>query len=139
MTGCSWRSSRRLAERLGRVPIGWFSRRRTGELAKVVGDDVSAVHPFVAHAPSELVAAFVVPLVSLLYLFAVDWRLTLITLVPVVLAVALVPLMMTPARLRERRRSTRPWGASRTRWSSSCGASRWSRRSARASAPTGGS
>ncbi|MFD9903163.1 ABC transporter ATP-binding protein [Streptomyces sp. NPDC059063] len=94
---------RRLAARLGRVPIGWFSRRRTGELAKVVGDDVSAVHPFIAHTPGELVSAFVVPLVSLLYLFTVDWRLTLITLAPVVLAVALVPLMMTPARLREQR------------------------------------
>ncbi|PXY18534.1 ABC transporter ATP-binding protein [Prauserella flavalba] len=92
---------RALAARLGRVPIGWLARRRTGELAKVVGDDVSAVHPFIAHAPSELVAAFVVPLVSLVYLFTVDWRLTLITLIPVVLAVALVPLMMTPARLRE--------------------------------------
>ncbi|MFJ6671264.1 ABC transporter ATP-binding protein [Actinosynnema sp. NPDC091369] len=94
---------RALAARLGRVPIGWFSRRRTGELAKVVGEDVSAVHPLIAHAPGELVAAFVVPLVSLVYLVAVDWRLTLITLVPVVLAVALVPLMMTPARLREQR------------------------------------
>ncbi|MFD7660679.1 ABC transporter ATP-binding protein, partial [Actinosynnema sp. NPDC059797] len=92
---------RLLAARLGRVPIGWFSRRRTGELAKVVGEDVSAVHPFIAHTPGELVSAFVVPLVSLVYLFAVDWRLTLITLVPVALAVALVPLMMTPARLRE--------------------------------------
>ncbi|MBP2330706.1 ATP-binding cassette subfamily B protein [Kibdelosporangium banguiense] len=92
---------RRLAAQLGRVPIGWFSRRRTGELAKVVGDDVSAVHPFIAHAPSELVAAFVVPLVSLIYLFTVDWRLTLITLLPVVLAIALVPLMMTPVRLKE--------------------------------------
>ncbi|NNH73122.1 ABC transporter ATP-binding protein [Nocardia uniformis] len=92
---------RQLAARLGRVPIGWFSRRRTGELAKVVGEDVSAVHPFIAHAPGELVAAFVVPLVSLIYLFNVDWRLTLITLIPVLLAVALVPLMMTPTRLRE--------------------------------------
>ncbi|MFI7664485.1 ABC transporter ATP-binding protein [Nocardia sp. NPDC049526] len=92
---------RQLAARLGRVPIGWFSRRRTGELAKVVGEDVSAVHPFIAHAPGELVAAFVVPLVSLIYLFTIDWRLTLITLIPVVLAVALVPLMMTPTRLRE--------------------------------------
>ncbi|MFI7125069.1 ABC transporter ATP-binding protein [Nonomuraea sp. NPDC050153] len=92
---------RLLAARLGRVPIGWFARRRTGELAKVVGEDVSAVHPFIAHTPGELVAAFVVPLVSLVYLFTVDWRLTLITLAPVVLAVALVPLMMTPARLRE--------------------------------------
>ncbi|WP_068923367.1 ABC transporter ATP-binding protein [Planobispora rosea] len=92
---------RQLAARLGRVPIGWFSRRRTGELAKVVGQDVSAVHPFIAHAPGELVAAFVLPLLSLVYLFTVDWRLTLITLIPVVLAVAHVPLMMTPARLRE--------------------------------------
>ncbi|MET9344919.1 ABC transporter ATP-binding protein [Nonomuraea sp. NPDC003804] len=92
---------RQLAARLGRVPIGWFSRRRTGELAKVVGEDVSAVHPFIAHTPGELVAAFVVPLVSLIYLFAVDWRLTLITLIPVVMAMLLVPLLMLPARQRE--------------------------------------
>ncbi|QVQ54634.1 ABC transporter ATP-binding protein [Spiractinospora alimapuensis] len=92
---------RALAARLGRVPIGWLSRRRTGELAKVVGDDVQALHPFVAHSPGELVSAFVVPLVSLIYLFTVDWRLTLITMIPVVLAVALVPLMATPARQRE--------------------------------------
>ncbi|SCK41100.1 ATP-binding cassette, subfamily B [Streptomyces sp. WMMB 714] len=92
---------RQLAAQLGRVPIGWFSRRRTGELAKVVGEDVSAVHPFIAHTPGELVSAFVVPLASLIYLFTIDWRLTLITLIPVFLAVALVPLMMTPKRLRE--------------------------------------
>ncbi|WP_232663161.1 ABC transporter ATP-binding protein [Pseudonocardia sp. TRM90224] len=92
---------RQLAAQLGRVPLGWFSRRRTGELAKVVGEDVSAVHPFIAHAPGELVSAFVVPVVSLGYLLTVDWRLTLITLIPVVLAVAHVPLLMTPRRTRE--------------------------------------
>ncbi|WP_214403166.1 ABC transporter ATP-binding protein [Pseudonocardia lacus] len=91
----------RLAAHLGRVPIGWIARRRSGELAKLVGPDVSAVHPVIAHTPGELVSAFVVPLVSLAYLLAVDWRLTLVTLAPVVLAVALVPLMMTPTRLRE--------------------------------------
>ncbi|MFD5552650.1 ABC transporter ATP-binding protein [Streptomyces sp. NPDC127068] len=94
---------RQLAARLSRVPIGWFARRRTGELAKVVGEDVSAVHPLVAHAPGELVSAFVVPLVSLVYLFTIDWRLTLITLIPVVTAVALVPLLMLPARTREQK------------------------------------
>ncbi|MEU9860169.1 ABC transporter ATP-binding protein [Streptomyces sp. NPDC047971] len=92
---------RRLAARLGRVPFGWLSRRHGGELAKLVGDDVGAVHPFIAHTPGELASAFVVPLVSLVYLFTVDLRLTLVTLVPVLAAVALVPLMMTPARLRE--------------------------------------
>ncbi|QKG27036.1 ABC transporter ATP-binding protein [Actinomadura verrucosospora] len=91
---------RRLAARLGRVPLGWLSGRRTGELAKLAGEDVSAVHPFIAHTPGELISAFVVPLASLAYLFTVDWRLTLITLVPVLLAVALVPLMTTSSRVR---------------------------------------
>ncbi|MFI9172036.1 ABC transporter ATP-binding protein [Streptomyces lincolnensis] len=94
---------RQLAARLGRMPIGRLARRHSGELAKVVGEDVSAVHPVIAHTPGELVSAFVVPLVSLGYLFTVDWRLTLITLIPVLLAVALVPLMMTPTRLREQK------------------------------------
>ncbi|WP_420824813.1 ABC transporter ATP-binding protein [Streptomyces coryli] len=94
---------RQLAASLGRVPIGWLSRRRSGELAKLVGEDVSAVHPVIAHTPGEMVSAFVVPLISLVYLFTVDWRLTLVTLIPVLLAVALVPLMMTPTRLREQK------------------------------------
>ncbi|GAA3143559.1 ABC transporter ATP-binding protein [Nonomuraea salmonea] len=92
---------RRLAARLGRAPIGWLSRRSTGELAKVAGEDVSAVHPLIAHAPGELVAAFVVPAASLVYLLTIDWRLTLVTLIPVALALALVPLLMLPARARE--------------------------------------
>ena len=92
---------RQLADRLGRVPLGWFSRRRTGELAKVVGEDVSAVHPVIAHTPGELVSAFAVPVVSLIYLFTIDWRLTLVALVPVLLAIGFVPLMMTSARQRE--------------------------------------
>ncbi|MGW6915100.1 ABC transporter ATP-binding protein [Kitasatospora sp. NPDC054939] len=92
---------RRLAERLGRMPLGRLARHRSGELARLVGEDVGAVHPLIAHTPGELASAFVVPLASLVYLFTVDWRLTLITLAPVLAAVALVPLMMTPARLRE--------------------------------------
>ncbi|MDA2809204.1 ABC transporter ATP-binding protein [Nocardiopsis sp. RSe5-2] len=91
---------RALAARLGRAPVAALSRRRTGELAKVVGDGVSAVHPFIAHTPGELATSFAVPLVSLVYLFTVDWRLTLVTLAPVALAVALVPLLTTPARRR---------------------------------------
>ncbi|MEV0699915.1 hypothetical protein AB0I53_18675 [Saccharopolyspora sp. NPDC050389] len=37
-----------------------------------------------------IAGAVVVPLVSLIYLLTIDWRLTLITLAPVALAVALV-------------------------------------------------
>ena len=92
---------RALAARLSRVPLSWYTRRSTGELTKLVGEDVSAVHPAIAHSPGEIASAVVVPLVSLAYLLTVDWRLTLITLIPVGLALALVPLFMLPARQRE--------------------------------------
>lgn len=92
---------RRLAAKLSRVHLSWFAKQRTGDLVKTVGDDVSTVHPFIAHTPSELVSAFVVPVVAAVYLFTVNWQMALITLIPVVLAVLLVPLMMTPTRLRE--------------------------------------
>src|SRR5699024_10730632 len=57
----------------------------------------------IAHAPGQLVSAFVVPAVSAVYLFFVDWRMTLITLIPVAIAIALVPLMMTPSKLADQR------------------------------------
>ena len=59
-----------------------------------------AVHPFIAHTAGKLVSAFVVPLVSLVYFFTIDWRLALITLIPVV-AVALVPLTASSSTTRE--------------------------------------
>lgn len=92
---------RRLAQRLGEAPLGWIASRRTGELAKVVGDDVSAIHPLIAHTPGTVVSAIVVPTVSLVYLATIDWPLTLIALSPVAAALALLPLIMTPRRLRE--------------------------------------
>ncbi|MBB4135937.1 ABC transporter ATP-binding protein [Gordonia humi] len=92
---------RRLAMKLSRVQLGRLVERRTGDLTKAIGDDVSTVHPFIAHAPGELVSAFVVPIGVAVYLFTVDWRMTLITLIPVALAIVFVPAMMTPPRLRE--------------------------------------
>lgn len=92
---------RALAEKLGQTPLGWLAARRTGELAKVVGEDVAAIHTFIAHTPGALVTAIVVPVVSLAYLVTIDWQLTLITLIPVGMALSLLPLLMTPTRQRE--------------------------------------
>lgn len=80
---------RRLAERLGRVPLGWYDERNSGTVKKAVQDDVSAMHHLVAHSLLDLTSAIVVPVASLIYLFVVDWRMTLVTLIPVVIGLAL--------------------------------------------------
>lgn len=73
---------RRMVAVLGRLPLGWFGDRNSGRVKKAVTDDIAAMHHLVAHALLDLTAGVVVPLVSLAYLVTVDWRLTLVTLLP---------------------------------------------------------
>ncbi|WP_410873989.1 ABC transporter ATP-binding protein [Nocardia sp. A7] len=75
---------RLLASKLTRVPLGWFGERSSGEVKNYLRDDVEALHYLVAHARLEFVGALVVPLVTLGYLFTVDWRLTLVLLIPLI-------------------------------------------------------
>ena len=83
---------RRLAERLGRVPLGWFTERSAGAVKKALQDDVTALHHLVGHAYTNMVSAAVTPLVALGYMLWVDWRLTLAALLPVLLGMGLYAL-----------------------------------------------
>jgi ATP-binding cassette, subfamily B, bacterial IrtA/YbtP len=95
---------RLLAQRLGSVPLGWYSSRSSGEIKGVVQNDVDQLHHLIAHAPMEATSAVVVPVVALGYLAWVDWRLTLIALIPVLLGLLLRRLLMSEERQREGRK-----------------------------------
>ena len=80
---------RRMAERLGRVPLGWFTERSAGAVKKALQDDVTALHHLVGHAYTNMAAAIVTPVIALGYLIWVDWRLALAAAVPMTLGVVL--------------------------------------------------
>lgn len=90
-----------LAAKLTRVPLGWFTERSSAEVKAFLQDDVEALHYLVAHARLEFVGAVAVQLVALIYLFTVDWRITLILLIPLVLYSRALAAMMGPGH-RER-------------------------------------
>jgi ATP-binding cassette subfamily B protein len=79
---------RRMVDRLGRVPLGWFTDRGAGGIGKSVQHDVDTMHHLVAHALLNLTASALTPLVTLAYLFWVDWRMALILLIPIAIGVA---------------------------------------------------
>ncbi|ORT47785.1 hypothetical protein KBI5_17820, partial [Frankia sp. KB5] len=91
------RLRRALADRLGRVPLGWFARRGSGEVKKVVHDDVHAMHYLVAHTLLDITAVIVVPVTALVYLIVVDWRLGLLSVVPLVAGIWLFARAMAEA------------------------------------------
>ncbi|WP_159498860.1 ABC transporter ATP-binding protein [Microbacterium sp. 18062] len=72
-----------LAAKLTRVPLGWFTERSSGGVKKLLQSDVDALHYLVAHARLEFVAAITLPFATFVYLVFVDWRLSLILLVPI--------------------------------------------------------
>lgn len=84
---------RRIAERLGRAPLGWFDDRDGGEVKKVVVDDVHAMHQLVGHTITDIVAAIVTPVAAMIYLFTIDWRLALAVLLPFVVGAAMMSRM----------------------------------------------
>ncbi len=84
----SFRIRRELLVKLSRVPLSWFSDRNSGIVKKAVEDDVAALHRLVAHSIVELSAAAVPPLVAFVYLFALDWRMALAALLPVLAGLA---------------------------------------------------
>ncbi|KJZ18687.1 ABC transporter ATP-binding protein [Loktanella sp. S4079] len=70
-----------LAERLARVSLGYVETQGAGALAKVIHDDVKALHVFVADSTPLYARAYVTPVVTLGLLIALDWRLALVTLI----------------------------------------------------------
>ncbi|MFC9432358.1 ABC transporter ATP-binding protein [Nocardia sp. NPDC057030] len=92
---------RALAAKLTRVPLGWFGERTSSEVKKYLQDDVEALHYLVAHARLEFVGALIVPVVTLGYLVTVDWRLTLVLLIPLLAyAISLSKMMDQDSRDR---------------------------------------
>lgn len=68
----------RIVERLGRVPLGWFTRHSSGSVRKATQNDIGDVHYLVAHGAVETAAALTVPLAGFAYLWTLDWRLALL-------------------------------------------------------------
>lgn len=85
---------KRIVRHLQRLPLGWFDRRASGTVRKLVENDVEALHQLIAHAIHDIVTAITVPVVCLVYLFAVQWQLALAAFVPLVVTAILYPLLM---------------------------------------------
>lgn len=85
-----------LVDRLRRLPLGFFQQRSTGELSQVVEHDVEQIEVYLAHVLPSMTAAFALPVLALLGLLILDWRLALAMVYPLPL-VLLIHCLAAPA------------------------------------------
>jgi ATP-binding cassette subfamily B protein IrtA len=69
-------------QRLGQVPLGWFTSRASGEVKQAMQDDINTLHSLTAHFYTTTGRAVGAIAISVVYLFAMDWRLALIAILP---------------------------------------------------------
>lgn len=83
-----------LTNKVGALPMGYLSHRNSGAFKKIISDDVERIETFVAHQIPDFVKAVALPLLTISYLFKEDWRLALISCLPLVVLALIMPLML---------------------------------------------
>ncbi|MDY0094027.1 MAG: ABC transporter ATP-binding protein [Candidatus Vecturithrix sp.] len=83
-----------IAEKLTRLSVGFFTEKASGEIKKVMVEDVERIELFVAHHIPDITSAIVFPLFIIAYLFVMDWRLAIAALLPFPLTIGIMAVMM---------------------------------------------
>ena len=83
-------------ERLMLVPLGFFDTQNTGRMRKIIDEDSSQTHTFVAHILPDVAGSVVAPIGIIVLLLAVDWQLGIAAMVPIVCAFGIMGYMMNP-------------------------------------------
>lgn len=74
---------------LAMVPLGFHIMTGSGRLRKIIDTNINGLEGFIAHDLPNTISAMVAPIVMLVMVFAIDWRLGLMTLIGIIVAFTL--------------------------------------------------
>ncbi|PIE54378.1 MAG: ABC transporter ATP-binding protein [Dethiosulfovibrio peptidovorans] len=76
------------------MPLGFFDRHASGKMRKIVNDGAGTTHTFLAHQLPDLAGTVVSPVILLVLLFLVDWRMGIASLIPILMGFVIMQSMM---------------------------------------------
>lgn len=76
------------------LPLGFMDREGSGKIRKIVNESSAATETYLAHQLPDKAGAVATPIGLLVLLLVFDWRLGLLSLIPVVLAFCIMQTMM---------------------------------------------
>ena len=77
-----------------KLPLGFFTGNQSGRLRKLIDDNAGLTEDLLAHKLPDLAATAVTPIAAIVVLFLFDWRMGLLCLLTMVLALLSVCMMM---------------------------------------------
>lgn len=85
---------REAMKKIVRMPLGFFDNNTSGRIRKIIDDNASITHSFLAHQLPDLAGTIVVPVVAIILIFIFDWRLGLACMIPLIASMLIMSLMM---------------------------------------------
>lgn len=83
-----------LQGKLEKQPLGSIKELGTGRIKKVFTDDIDQIELLLAHAIPEGIANIAIPVIIIILMFIADWRLGLLSLVPLIVGMFAMSMMM---------------------------------------------
>lgn len=81
-------------QRIINMPLGFFGKNQSGKMRKIIDDNASQTHTFLAHQLPDLASTITAPLIILALMFIIDWRMGLVSLIPIGLGMITMASMM---------------------------------------------
>lgn len=76
------------------MPLGFYTKNTVGRMRKIIDDNASITHTFTAHQLPDLVGAITLLLVTFILTFTIDWRMGLLCIVPLSVALLIFGVFM---------------------------------------------
>ncbi|MDO5718953.1 MAG: ABC transporter ATP-binding protein [Tissierellia bacterium] len=71
-------------DKIFKMPLGFFDMHSSGKIRKIVNDGAAVTHSFLAHNLPDLASAVVTPIIILILMFYIDWRLATACMIPLI-------------------------------------------------------
>ncbi|WP_080904624.1 ABC transporter ATP-binding protein [Parabacteroides sp. Marseille-P3160] len=85
---------RKAMKKIINMPLGFFDTNTSGRIRKIIDDNASITHTFLAHQLPDLAGTILVPVVAVILVFVFDWKLGLVCMIPVIISFLLMTVMM---------------------------------------------
>lgn len=67
------------------MPLGFFDKNSSGKMRKIVNEGAGTTHTFLAHQLPDMAGSVVSPIILLVLIFTIDWRMGLASLAPIIM------------------------------------------------------
>ncbi len=81
-------------QKILKMPLGFFDNNTIGRIRKIIDDNAGITHVFLAHQLPDLAATLLTPLAVLILIFAFDWRLGFVCLIPIIISTLIMSFMI---------------------------------------------